>query len=88
VDKKRILLPNLPNYKATTVSKSRNAQFARLPHYQAYILRFWQESSLSQEETTWRFTLINTNTNSEYGFASFQELIVFLENQINAGESK
>lgn len=65
------------------MSKSRNTQFARLPHYQAYILRFWQEPSAGQEEMTWRFTLINTTTNSEQGFAHFQELVAFLENQLS-----
>ncbi|MAT99880.1 MAG: hypothetical protein CL608_22290 [Anaerolineaceae bacterium] len=66
------------------MSKSRNAQFARLPHYQAYILRFWQEPGAQQEDTTWRFTLINTITNSEQGFASFEELVAFLANQLDS----
>jgi hypothetical protein len=66
------------------VSKSRNAQFARLPHYQAYILRFWQEPCAKHEEVAWRFTLVNTTTNSEYGFADFQELVAFLESQLDS----
>jgi len=65
------------------VSKPRNAQFAKLPHYQAYILRFWQEPGAKYNEATWRFTLINTTTNSEYGFANFQELVTFLESQLD-----
>ena len=66
------------------MSKSRNAQFARPPHYQAYILRLWQEPGADQKEAIWRFTLINTTTNSEYGFASFQELVAFLDSQLNS----
>ena len=68
------------NYKATGVSKSRNPQYVRPLHYQAYVLRFWQEPNADNETAVWRFTLINTTTNSEYGFANFQELVAFLEN--------
>ena len=67
------------------MSKSRDAQFVRLPHYQAYILRFWQEPGTKQQEAAWRFTLINTTTNSEFGFASFPELVAFLESQLDNG---
>ncbi|MCB9006191.1 MAG: hypothetical protein H6656_02180 [Ardenticatenaceae bacterium] len=63
--------------------KSKNAQFTKLPHYQAYVLRFWQEPAVGKDEAVWRFTLINTITNGEYGFASFQELVSFLENQLS-----
>ncbi|MCA9899586.1 MAG: hypothetical protein KC433_15450 [Anaerolineales bacterium] len=64
---------------------SRNAQFARLPNYQAYVLRIWQEFNDSAEAATWRFALINTTTNSEHGFASFQELVAFLETLLDEG---
>ena len=66
------------------MSKSRNAQFAKPPHYQAYVLRFWQEPNAGNDKEIWRFTLINTTTNSEYGFANFQELVAFLESQLDS----
>ena len=66
------------------MSKSRNVQFTRPLHYQTYILRFWQESGASEETAVWRFTLINTITNSEYGFATFEDLVDFLTTQLEA----
>lgn len=69
------------------MSKSKRNQPSMLTHYKTYILRFWQEQNTGSESATWRFALIDTTTNSEYGFPNFDELVAFLKNQINTRKS-
>lgn len=82
---KESVFPNSINYKAIGVSKSRNPKFVGPLHYQAYVLRIWQEVD-GPEGKVWRFALINATTSNEHGFSSFQELIAFLENLLEVSE--
>ena len=50
------------------------------PKYHSYLLRLWQESD--EEKSNWRFILINLTRNEERGFASLEQLVVFLKEQM------
>ena len=52
------------------------------PHrYLAYMLRLWQASS---KETVWRASLESPHTGERHGFASLDDLIIFLQRQTGA----
>ena len=46
-------------------------------HYQAYLLRLWQETP----HTPWRVSLQSTVDNERFGFSSLESLFAFLEAQ-------
>jgi len=53
------------------------------PRYYSYLIRLWQEDGAG--ETDWRFVLVNLNKKGEQrGFASLDELVVFLQDQVDA----
>ncbi len=51
--------------------------------YYAYLLRFWRE-----HESGWRFSLQDPHTETRRGFATLEELIAFLERQMENGQSE
>ena len=69
------------------MGKSRDTQFAKPPHYQTFILHFWQEQSDDPDEPAWRFSIEDPKRGNRYGFSSLKELIDFLKKQVH-GEQK
>jgi hypothetical protein len=47
--------------------------------YQAYLLRLWAETSAGQP--VWRASLEDSHTGTRQGFASLEQLFVFLKEQ-------
>ncbi len=81
------MLPSVANYKATTMRKSRETKFAQSPHYQTFILRFWQEQGDAPDGPTWRFSIEDPKRGNRYGFSNLNELIAFLHTQINGEQN-
>lgn len=53
-------------------------------HYQAYLLRFWQERACSPDQpAVWRFSLEDTRDGKRIGFGNLEELTSFLQTQID-----
>jgi hypothetical protein len=52
-------------------------------NYQTYILRFWQEQDATQNKQQWRFTLLDSTKGHRYGFSSIDDLIAFIQSQMN-----
>lgn len=52
----------------------------RLPRYQVYLLRCWEEQSASVGGD-WRFSLENPQTNHRQGFADLSSLLTFLQTE-------
>ena len=52
--------------------------------YQSYILRCWQEPSVhaGRETRVWRFSLYNPQTNKRRGFATFEALLISLQEEL------
>lgn len=49
------------------------------PRYRSFVLRFWEERPPRAQTSIWRFTIEDSETNTRYGFSSFEELAAFLE---------
>jgi hypothetical protein len=55
---------------------------SRLPDYQVYVMRLWQEDPVSPEaHPVWRFNLEEPLTGQRRGFSCLAELVAFLENE-------
>ncbi|MCP4428566.1 MAG: hypothetical protein GY803_29120 [Chloroflexi bacterium] len=53
------------------------------PQYHTFILRFWEERDPNEEEeTVWRFSLNDPETDERYGFHTIEALTQFLERQM------
>ncbi len=52
------------------------------PHYQSYLLRLWQETP----KTPWRVSLQPTGSDKRIGFSDLEDLVGFIEAQINQSE--
>jgi hypothetical protein len=53
------------------------------PGYQAYVLRCWQERSLDcSSASTWRFSVEDPHTSLRRGFATWQALLAFLQDEL------
>jgi hypothetical protein len=51
--------------------------------YQAMLLTFWEEQSQSSaQEPVWRFRVQELYTRQKYGFATFEELVAFLQSKM------
>lgn len=60
-----------------------------VPRYHAYLLRLWQERPASSERpAVWRLSLEDTRTRQRRGFGSLEELMAFLQAQLEAGETR
>ena len=59
-------------------------------HYRSYMLRFWEERPTSNPSGVpppigqWRFSLEDPHSGTRLGFANFDQLIGFLENQMQS----
>ena len=53
------------------------------PIYKTYILRFWEERDAAQngQPSVWRFSLVDPETETRYGFRSLEEMTQFIEKQ-------
>ena len=54
--------------------------------YQAYLLRFWEESGSETEATTWRLSLEDPRTGKRRGFASLEALISHIKLEMAKGK--
>ena len=52
------------------------------PKYHSYLIRLWQDDSGGK--SPWRFVLVNLIEGERWGFASLEELIAFLKDQVDA----
>lgn len=51
-----------------------------VPHYGAYVLRFWETRSQSPEAApVWRFSLEAIHTRERRGFPDLESLVTFLQ---------
>jgi hypothetical protein len=50
-----------------------------MSHYRAYLLRLWADKDAPQR---WHFSLEDPHTHSRRGFASLEELLCFLQSDI------
>jgi hypothetical protein len=52
--------------------------------YLSYIVRCWQEPSVhaGRETRVWRFSLYNPQTNKRRGFATFEALLISLQEEL------
>jgi len=61
------------------------SSFSNPPHYQVYLLRFWQERDhLPETAMVWRFSLEDPHTGERRGFADLPALQDFLAVQVEA----
>ena len=51
------------------------------PKYHSYLLRLWQEGT--GRESDWRFVVVNLIEGQQWGFASLERMLAFLEEQVN-----
>ena len=63
--------------------KSREIPFAKLPHYQTFILHFWQEQNNDEKNQTWRFAIEDPKRGNRYGFSTLDEIVTFLQKQLS-----
>jgi len=57
--------------------------FDKPPHYGAFLLRYWEErGQKTQHDTVWRFSLEDAHTGRRRGFASLEQMIAFLQDQL------
>ena len=57
--------------------------FEEPPIYKTYILRFWEERDATQigNPSAWRFSLVDPETETRYGFRNLEEMTQFIEKQ-------
>ncbi|MFO7679598.1 MAG: hypothetical protein R6X34_06055 [Chloroflexota bacterium] len=53
--------------------------------YTIYLMRLWQDS---ESESAWRFSLEDPHTNARRGFASLDEMVLFLQQEITKDTRK
>ncbi len=60
------------------------------PRYKSYLLRCWQERSRSQNEQSklWRFSLEDTRSGQQRGFANLEALTAYLQAALAAEEEE
>jgi hypothetical protein len=52
------------------------------PKYHSYLLRLWQEDTGSKPR--WRFVVVNLIEGQQWGFASLERMVAFLEEQVDS----
>ncbi len=69
--------------------------FNRPLHYRSYLLRFWEErpppdpaSSGAPPIGRWRFSLEDPHSGARLGFAGFEQLIAFLNTQLQSNSNE
>ncbi len=59
---------------------------AKIPRYQAYLLRCWEEFDDTMDGSTWRFSLIDPQTGKRQGFANLTALVIALHTELFESE--
>lgn len=54
----------------------------KIPRYQAYMLRCWEEFDENLELSIWRFSLHDPRTGLRRGFANLTELVIALHTEL------
>ena len=68
------------------VTSLKNPTLENPPRYRTYVLTVWEERGRDlTRPAVWRFRLEIARTGKRYGFATFNELVAFLEDQIGSG---
>ncbi len=63
-------------------------------HYRSYLLRFWEEHSADSSlgvlppAERWRFSLEDPHSGARLGFANIDQLVAFLEDQIQSNSKR
>jgi hypothetical protein len=52
------------------------------PKYHSYLLRLWREDT--GRKPRWRFVVVNLIEGQQWGFASLERLVAFLEEQVHS----
>lgn len=53
------------------------------PRYEAMLLTFWEERNQTPAEGEgWRFRVEDLHTRQKYGFATFDEVVAFLQDKM------
>ena len=52
---------------------------SKIPRYQSYILRLWEEPRPQVGENIWRFSLEDSRTKQRHGFSTFEALVAALK---------
>ncbi|MEM7343689.1 MAG: hypothetical protein AAF485_05565 [Chloroflexota bacterium] len=60
----------------------------KAPQYQAYVLRFWEESNPQAPETIWRFSLEDPRTGQRRGFSNLETLHIALQEELTTLEKE
>ena len=62
----------------------------KLPRYQVYLLRYWEERSHRQPDhrLAWRFSLENPDTGERQGFATLTALVTFLQRELRRSQDE
>ena len=67
-----------------TDKPSAKPETAATASYRAFLLRLWREPGQTQADVSiWRFSLESTSYTERIGFASLEELVAFLRQQID-----
>jgi len=57
--------------------------FNNPPYSRTFILRFWEERSPDPAKpNSWRFTLVDPDTNASHAFQSLESMVQFLQKQV------
>jgi hypothetical protein len=60
--------------------------FEKPPRYHTFLVTLWEERSQDPAKpAVWRFRLEIAGTGERRGFATFKEMVVFLEEQMRGG---
>lgn len=63
--------------------------FDKPPRYRSYLLTLWEERSRDPKvPEVWRFSLEDPGTGQRRGFASLEEMVVFLRTELNRNRDK
>jgi hypothetical protein len=58
------------------------------PRYHSFLFTFWEERSQYPDASViWRFSLTDSRTGQRYGFVSLEEMMIFLEKEIDLSDN-
>ena len=63
--------------------------FHKPPRYRSYLLTLWEERGRDPDAPViWRFSLEDPQTDQRRGFASLEEMVVFLRAELTADQDE
>ena len=63
--------------------------FEKPPRYHTFLLTLWEERNQDLAESgVWRFRLQSPRTGKQHGFATLEELMVFLKEETRGGSER